>query len=102
MQIVHVNLVIDGLVTVFVRRTVDRSAFDPASGEPDGEAERVVIPSIRPLREGGAPKFSGPEDQSLVQKPARLQVRQQRGDGLVHGPGVVFMPALEAAVLIPA
>src|SRR5262249_58829212 len=101
-QVVDLDLVLDGVVAVVVGLAVDRAALDAPAGQPDGEAVRVVVAPVLALGHRGAAELAAPDDQSLVQQPAPLQVPEQAGDRPVDGPGVVLVAGLEVAVLVPA
>src|SRR6185503_16847594 len=58
-EVVDLALVLDGLVAVFVCGAVDGAAFDTAAGQPDREAERIVIAAVGALGEGRAAEFAG-------------------------------------------
>jgi hypothetical protein len=60
------------MITKFIRFPIERTAFSSAASQPDGEAIRIVIPTIAALGKGRAPKFSGPNNQSLLEQPALL------------------------------
>ena len=70
-QIVHVHRVLHRFEAEIVRCAVDRAALDAASGEPDGEAEGVVV-------ELGCAKHEG-----LLEEPARLEIFEESGEWLV-------------------
>ena len=81
MQVVHVNLVLDGEVAVFVGRAVGHTAFDAAAGHPHRKTEGVVVAArgVRigmELRRRGAPEFSAPNDERVLEKAPRLEVIQ--------------------------
>ena len=90
-QVVDLDLVLDGVVAVLVGRAVDRAALDAAAGQPDGEAERVVVAAVGALGERRPAELAAPDDQRLVEQAAGLQVLQQAGDRLVDGAGVVLV-----------
>lgn len=48
-EIVDIHLPIDHVVAEFVSRSIDKSRFGTASGQPDTESKWVVIPSITAL-----------------------------------------------------
>ena len=59
-QVVHFDFVFDGLVAALVGGAVGEAGFDAAAGEPDGEAEGVVIAAVGPLGEGRAAELAAP------------------------------------------
>ncbi len=69
-QVVDVALVFDGFVAPVVGCAVGGAGLDAAAGEPDGEAEGIVVASVAALGEGGAAKFAGPDDQRVIQQAA--------------------------------
>src|SRR5262249_38330763 len=108
-QIMHVDLVFHREVSVLVGRAVDCAALYASTGNPHGEAKRIVVaahgfgvPSIRQLRARSAAKLASPHNQSLAEQAARFQIFEQRRDGLIDGPGVGSMSCFERAMLIPA
>ena len=97
------DLVLDGVVAVFVGGAVDDAAFDAAAGEPDREAVRVVIAAGRvPWATGVRPNSPRPDDERLSEQAARLQVFEQAGDRPVDGAGILLVALLEFVVLVPA
>src|SRR6266516_2991649 len=80
MQVMHVDLVLDGEVAVLVGLPVPDASLDSSAGQPHRETERVVIAAdfldiaaIRQLRRGRPAEFASPENQSLVQQPSGPQ-----------------------------
>lgn len=63
-EVVDLGAVLDDLVAVVVGLAVDRASLDAASGEPDAEAERVVIAAVASLGERGAAELAGPDDEA--------------------------------------
>ena len=88
-QVVHVDLVGDGVVAELVGRAVGEARLHAAAGEPDGEALGVVVAPVAALGEGRSAELAAPPDQRIVEQPARLQVGEQAGDGQIGGAGVV-------------
>src|SRR5207253_1899848 len=72
------------------------------AGQPDAEAERVVIAAIRALGHRRPAELAGPDNQRRVQQAARLEVLEQAGYRPIDRPGVVLVAALQVAVLVPA
>ena len=68
-QVVNRHRVFDGVVAVFVGRTVDDAAFDAAAGEPDGEAEGIVVAAIAPCAMGVRP--NSPAQMTSVESSSR-------------------------------
>jgi phytoene dehydrogenase-like protein len=82
-QVVHRDDFLDGAVTELVGRAVGHAAAHAAACHPDGEALRIVVATIATLRERRAPKLAGPQQQRVIEEPARLEVADERGDLLV-------------------
>jgi len=101
-EVVDLNFVFDGLVAKVVGRAVSDPWLDAAPGEPGGEAEGIVVASISALGEGSAPKFTGPDDEGIVEKAKLFQVSDEGRDGLIDCFTVLAVSADEAVVLIPA
>src|SRR6266496_1015751 len=49
----------------------------------------------------GAAKLPAPNHQRLPQQPARLEVLEEGGDGLIDGAGVVPVAIAQVAMLVP-
>ena len=90
-QVVDLDLVFDGVITVVVGGAVDRAALDSAAGHPHGEAIGVVVAAVGPLGHRGAAELAAPDDQGAIEQAAGLQVGEQAGDRLVDGAGVVLV-----------
>ncbi len=82
-QVVYVDLVLDGLEAEFVGGAVHLAAFDAASGEPHAEAVMIVIASVHFSRVGAclrqfdgrrAAEFATPHDQRFVEQAALLEI----------------------------
>src|SRR5688500_11357419 len=58
-EIVNGDLVLDREVAVLIRGAVGGTALDAASGQPDGEAERIVVAPVGALGHGGAAELAG-------------------------------------------
>ena len=75
-EVVDVDAVLGDVDAVLVGRAVDDPAFDAAAGQPGRERLVVVLAAVGPalLVVRGAAELGGPDDQRLVEHPARLQV----------------------------
>ena len=101
MQVVHVDSVFDGVVAVVVRVSVSHAWFHSATGQPGGEALRVVISAVGALSDWCSAKLSAPDDQSVFQHATSFQVGQQSCDWLVGQQSVFLMTGFQVAVLVP-
>ena len=100
-EVVDLDLVLNRMVAVVVGRTVDGSALDSPSGKPHGEAERVVVATVRSLRHGGSTELASPEHERTLQQASGLEVFQQTSDSAIDRAGVVLVAFLEVGMLIP-
>lgn len=66
-EIMHMNAIVDGFISKIVGGAVSHSAFDAAPGQPHGEAEAVMVSALGAFGGGGAPEFSAPNDQSILE-----------------------------------
>ena len=101
-QIVEVNLLLDGVVAELVGLTVTQTTTKPATSYPYRVSKRVVIPTVTPLRVWSSSELASPKNDRLVQKTARLQILQQRRNGAIRVGRVSSMAVFKIAVLIPA
>jgi hypothetical protein len=100
-HVMHVDLVLDGVVTEVVGFAEGEAGFDARACEPLAEAARVVVaPGAIALRVGGAAELAPPPDEGVFQQAALFEVLQQAGDGFVHGEGVVLVLG-HVGMLIP-
>ena len=96
-----VTEVLDGVHAHLVGGAVDGAAADAAAGQPDGEAVGMVVAAVAAGGVRRPAELAGPHDQRLVQQAPRLQVLDQAGDGLIGVEGVLLVPFLQVAVLVP-
>ena len=85
MQVMHMDFILDGLETKFVRRAVDVAAANSAASHPHGEAPVIVVSTVDlagvaarlwKLDNRSTTKFSTPNDERFFQQPALFQVCQ--------------------------
>ena len=81
---------------------MDDAALDAAAGQPDGEAERMMVAAVGAFGAGRAAELGGPDDERLVEQAALLQILQQAGDRLIDLRAVGGVVACEIAVGVPA
>src|SRR6266404_4016866 len=110
MQIVDMNLVLGSLETEFVRRAMDVTSADAASGEPHAEPVVVVIPAIdfsgvrawfRQLDGRCAAKFAAPNHECVLQHAAVLEVLEQGTNSLIAFLGQIAMVDFYIIVIVP-
>ena len=100
-QVVDVDFVLRGVITVVVGRAVARARFNAGSGQPHRIAIRVMVAAVAAFGHGRAPEFAAPDDQRVFEQPARFEIRKQSGDRLVDFERVFRVSGFQAAVLIP-
>src|SRR5690349_8291305 len=89
MEVVDARHVLNGLVTELVRCTVAEAAFHARTGEPDGEAFRIVVTPIRALlKRRHAAELRHERNKSVREQPTALEVAEQGGAWLVEYLGV--------------
>src|SRR5258705_12224585 len=59
-EVVHMDLVLNGVPSKVVGRPMGHSAPHPAPGHPHGETERMMLATIRPFSRGRATEFASP------------------------------------------
>src|ERR1700679_2771458 len=94
-QVVDLDLVFDGVITVVVGGAINRSPLDSAASQPHGESIGIVIAAVGSLGHRGPAELAAPDDQSALEQTACLQVGEQPRDRFVNGAGVVLMTALQ-------
>jgi hypothetical protein len=72
------------------------------TGEKHREGSIVVVAAIVALSHGRAAEFAAPDDESVFEQVAVLEVLDQSGDGLVGVLAVFRQRFVEAAVLVPS
>ncbi len=83
-----------------VGRPMHVAALYPPTGQPRGEAPRMMIAPLGPFRPGSPSKFPTPDNQRLIQQAATLEVPDQCGDRPVALLGM--LPVIEdIAVIVP-
>ena len=81
LKVPDVHWILDDIVGIVVGATVRHPLLDAGSCKPHGEATWVMVPAVVVPCEGslaidGAPKFTAPDDQGVLQQTALLQVKQ--------------------------
>jgi len=74
---------LDGVGADAVGSTVDLAALDTSAGEHDRADRAPVVPPSIAVQAGRAPELGHADDQCLVEKPATVQILEQRSVGPV-------------------
>ena len=101
MEIVDRALLLDDAVAIVVGRSHDRAAPYAAPCHPERKPLGMVVAAVGPLCEGRAAKLTAPYDQRRIEEAAGTQVADEGRDRLVDGAGVVLVPLLQIAMLVP-
>src|SRR5678816_2674312 len=105
MEIVYVDAIADHIVSKLIRLAEDHTRFHSTSRHPRGEATRMMIAAeVRldlALTIIGAPKFSAPDHQRVIEHSPRFQVLDQRRRWLIRLLANRRQRAGQAAVMIP-
>ena len=73
-EVVDFGFVLDRFVAVVVGLAVDGSPFDAAAGEPEAEAEGIVIAAVAALGERRATELAGKDDERFIEQPTLLEI----------------------------
>ena len=85
-QVMEIDRVLDGVVTVVIGTAVLDPSLDATSSHPESESPRVVVaaPSLRGhFGARATTELAAPDDERLVEQAAAFQVREQPGYRLV-------------------
>ncbi len=105
-QVAQVYGILGNVVTEIVTGTVGNAGLDAATSQPYGKAPTVMIATAAritklALAEDRSAEFGEEQYQGIFQQPARLQILDQRGRGLIDI-GTLFGQLLrQCNVLIP-
>ena len=66
MQIVEVDFIFDGEITVLVSGSMANTTFHAATSEPHRVALRIVIASVISLGHGRSSKFASPQHKCFI------------------------------------
>ena len=88
-EVVHMNGVLQNIVSVFIRFTVLESSLEASTGHPHREASPMVVASVVvlgqfALRINGSAKFASADHDRVLEQPALLEIFDQGGGGLVN------------------
>src|SRR5262249_50997384 len=99
-QVVDVDLLLDGAEAELVGGPGGQATLDPPAGQPHREAVVVMVPAAQGGQFGhrGAAELAAPQDQGAVEQPAHLQVVEEGGDGAVPAAGQVAVVPGEVVV----
>ena len=100
-QIVNVDLVLDGRVSEVIGRAVGLAPLDSAAGHPGCETARAMVATLAVLAGGRPAEFAGPHDQGLVQQPSPLEVEQQARHRLIGLAAVELVVLVDVGVGVP-
>src|SRR5688572_30645612 len=87
-QIVNVNLLVQGIKSILIRDPIAEPRLHSGPRHPHGEGVRVMVASIGSLTSRSPAKLSSPENKRILQEPARFQILEQSSNWLVDFPGV--------------
>jgi hypothetical protein len=68
MQVVEMNFVLDGIITIIIGGTVTDAGFNAPTRKPHCKAMRIMIPAIATLGCGSPAEFTTPPNESVFQK----------------------------------
>src|SRR5687768_4929218 len=101
MKVSHVDWLVCGMISEVIGRAVSESAFDPTTGEPQAEPELMMITPVLSLGHRSPPEFAAPNHQGILQQPALLQIRQQRGGWTIRLPADLLVTRVVVLVGVP-
>ena len=100
-EIVDVNLVLNGVIAELVGGTVGEARLHSTAGHPHCEAVRVMITTPgfpHHLSDRGAAKFAAPDDKGIVKQSALFEICDERGNRLVGGSALTSVFAIHVGV----
>ena len=102
-QVMHVDRLLDGPITELVGRSINRSPFRAAAGQPASEPVMVVVAAVQGGILGGrsAAELAAPLNERLVEQAPLFQVAQKGRDRLVPLPGQLAVFGFEVVVIVP-
>ena len=106
-ELAEVDGVLHDVVAEVVSLAVRDARLHAGTGHPHGEAAWVVVAAVvglgqRALRVDRASKLAAPNHERVFEHPARLEVEQQAGTGLVSLLALAGDVLRQVAVLVPA
>ena len=101
-HVVDVDLVFNAVISEVVGHTMRNAALYAASGHPHREAVASVLAAVAELSVRGASELTAPQNQRVVEQPARLQIAQQAGDRFVGDGTALGESSGDVVVVIPA
>src|SRR5690606_31967956 len=101
-QVMYGEHVLNGFESKFVCLPITDAAPNAGTREHRREAERIMIAPLRSLLEHRhPPEFGAPDDQSILEHAALLEVANQRGGRLVEDSAMDVVLSLELLMTIP-
>ena len=107
LEVVDVDRVFGDVEAEVVGLAEGDAGLDAAAGHPHGEGLGVVVATVAAFEggtgfyHGSASKFSAPDDQSVFEHAAFLEILDEGGTGLVGFLGLAFNVAFDIGVGIP-
>ena len=97
-EVVDVEAILHRVQAQIVRGTDNLSALHASASHPHGKTRGIVVAAITLFTHRRPSKFTTPNDQCLVQQPARLEILQQGGYRLVALTALAAVVFLHLAV----
>src|SRR5207244_10009203 len=106
-QVMNVHRVAGNVVAEIVRLAVSQSGLDPAAGEPDREAARMMVAAIilgreRTLAINSPAKLAAPDDESVIEQTPLFEIPDERGARLVGVTALADDLRRQLSMLVPA
>src|SRR6188768_4476532 len=92
---------LERFVGPFVALPVSDASLNATAGEPVRECERIVVAPLASLAAGHPAEFGRPQNDRVVQHPARFQILDERRRWFLHAGGHVEMIPSEIFVAVP-
>src|SRR5262252_10751865 len=105
-QVMNVDLVLNGLCAERIRGAIHGSAFHAAASKPDTERFIVMIAAgivvAIAVARHRTPEFSAPDNEGAVKEPTLLEVRKQGGGRRINLGSACRKAVIDVFVMIPA
>src|SRR5205814_5596607 len=88
-QVMDVDLVLDGVPAELVGGAVNDAALDAAARQPHRETEGMMLPAVGPLGSRRPAELAAPDDQRVVEQAAGFEVFEQPSNRQIGGSTVV-------------
>ncbi len=101
MQVVDVHRIVNRVAAKLVGGSMGHPPADTAASQPHRESVWMMVAAVgSTLASWSAAKFTSPDHEGVIEKPACLKIPEQSGDRQISCGCILFVTGFQIAVLV--